>query len=214
MAIYVDTDLQMTVKCNAAAQMVQNVWSYNVFGAPGGVGVSATELANAWWNHVKVLYRAIVPVGFGAYFQSIECRVVNNPLGDFGEWPIPVGESVGTRANTAAPEFLPTFNAAGVKLTVATRATRPGQKRFTCLQEGDITGQALNASILTPLAAFMSAMVVDLSPLGAPAAAFGLRPKIFRLGAGEAVLGEQTIVGHLINPYVTSQVSRKQGRGI
>ena len=214
MAIFVGTDLQMTVKNTYQAQQIETVWSYHVQDAPIGVGVTAPELAQAWWNHVKNAYRAIVPVGFAAYFFSVECRVVNNPLGDFGEYDIPVGEQVGTRANPTQAEVMPGFVCAGVKLTVGTRATRPGQKRFSVLMEGDQNASALQPSITTPLNALMTLMTADLGPLGAPAVAFNLRPMIFRLGPGESLINSQRVVGHVLNPYVTSQVSRKIGHGV
>lgn len=214
MAIFVGTDLQMTVKGIYSAQQTETVWSYKVADAPIGVGVTAPELAQAWWNHVKSLYRAIMPSSFGTVMLSVECRVVNNALGDFGEYDIPVGEQAGTRTPPAQNEPMPGFATAGVRLTVATRATRPGAKRFSCLTEGDQNAGTLQSSIITPLNAFMAFMTSDLGPLGAPAVAFNLRPMIYRLGAGEAVLAEQRVVGHLINPYVTTQVSRKIGHGV
>jgi len=214
MAIYLDTDLQITVKSEHTAQHLETVWSYTVAATPVGVGVSAPALAEAWWNHVKGVYRAISPVALGNFFRTIEVRVVNNPAGDFGEWDVPAGEQIGTRANPTQAELLPAFNAAGVRLLVGTRATRPGQKRFSTLCEGDQANSLLGASIATPLHALMTLMTGDLGPLGAPAATFLLVPKIFRLGAFESVLASQRVTGYLINNYVTSQVSRKVGHGV
>lgn len=214
MAIFLDTDLQMTVKGLWQNQQTENVWSYNVAATPVGVGVTAPELAAAWWNHVKTNYRALYPTNAGAVLFSVECRVVNNPAGDFGEYDIPPAEQVGTRAPGSQADILPGFMAVGVKLTVGTRATRPGAKRFTCLVEGDQNASQLQASITTPVNALMTLMTTALAPLGAPAVGFGLQPKIFRLGAAETVLAEQDVVGHVLNPNVTSQVSRKIGHGV
>lgn len=214
MAIFLDTDLQITVKGIYSAQTTEAVWSYKVSAAPALVGVTAPQLGEAWWNHVKALYRSIYPVGFGTVLLSVETRVVNNPAGDFGEYDIPLGEQVGTRANPTQNEPMPSFATAGVRMTVATRATRPGAKRFSCLAEGDQNGGTLASSIITPLNTFMAFMTLPIGPLGAPAALFTLQPKVFRLGSGESVIASQDIVGHLINPYVTTQVSRKIGHGV
>lgn len=214
MSIYQDTDLQITVKSVHTQQQIETVWSYRVTAAPIGVGVTAPQLAEAWWNHVKGAYRGTVPIGFGSFFKTIEVRVVNNPAGDFGEWDVPVGEQVGTRANPTQNEILPPFVAVGVRLLVGTRATRPGQKRFSVLMEGDQNNSAAQPSVVAPVQTLMNLMSAALGPLGAPAVAFQLTPKIFRLGAFESVVASQDVVGYLVNQYVTSQVSRKIGHGV
>lgn len=212
MAIFVDSDIEITLRQSWYGQQINNVWHYNIMGAPGGVGVSAAELAQAWWNHVKSAYRAICPSDQGNCFNTVLLRVVNNPAGDYGEYSIPVGEQAGTRTPGTQNQGQPPFNAASVRLVVGTRVTRPGQKRFAFLNEGDNNNGGLQSSYTTPLTALMTVMVAQMT-LGAPAALFVLRPEVFRLTSTDLLLASQPITGYVINPNISSQVSRKYGRG-
>lgn len=212
MAIYVDSDIQIAIRQRHTAQSIENVFSYNVAEAPAGVGVSAEAIGEAWWNHIKATWRACVPVSFGAFQTSVFVRVINNPAGDYGEYAIVAGEQTGTRA-AAASEALPPFTAAGVRMSVSTRATRPGQKRFAFLAEQDNANGQLQASISTPLGALMN-VLCGVMTLGAPAALFVLQPKVFKLAPGDVILAGQDVTGYVINPYITSQTSRKVGHGL
>lgn len=212
MAIFLDTDLQIAIRQRHTAQQIENVFSYNVMGTPLGVSVTAEQLGEAWWNHVKATWRAAVPSAFGNYQYSVFVKVVNNPAGDYGEYAIPLAEQAGTRTATAS-EALPPFNAASVRMSVSTRATRPGQKRFSFLTEQDQANGLLLSSLSTPLIAMMTVMCSQMT-LGAPAALFVLQPKVFSLAPGDIVVAEQDITGFVINNYVSSQTSRKVGHGI
>jgi len=213
MAIFLDTDLQIMLNMRLQNQVIQNVWSYNVFGTPLGVSVTAPQLGQAWWNHVKAVYRALVVNTIADAFQSVTVRVVNNPTGDLGEYAIPPAEQVGTRSPPAGADVMPSFNAGGVRLTVDTRATRPGQKRIPFILEQDSNSGLLTATYTTLIDTLMTVMTAQQT-LGAPAALFVLQPKVFRLGPSEIILAAQNITGWVTNPAVTSQVSRKLGRGI
>lgn len=173
---------------------------------------TAENLGEAWWNHVKTTTRLLVPTGFTAAFRSVLVRELNNPAGAMGEFPIPPAERSGTRAPGTPPDAAPTFNAYGVRLTVGSRATRPGQKRFPFVTEADILGNVVNASMVTALenwGAIISAEMV----LGAPVAAGTLQPIVCRKDAAGDVLVYQDVTGYIVNTNVTSQVSRKVGRG-
>lgn len=212
MAIFVDSEIQIAIRQRHTAQLIENVFSYNVAEAPAGVGVSAEAIGEAWWNHIKTTWRACVPTSFGAFQSSVFVRVINNPAGDYGEYAIPAGEQTGTRSATAS-EALPPFTAAGVRMSVATRTTRPGQKRFAFLAEQDNANGQLQSSISTPLGALMN-VLCGVMTLGAPAALFVLQPKVFKLAPGDVILAGQDVTGYVINPYITSQTSRKVGHGL
>lgn len=203
--------LKITVRGTISAQQWENVQWYK----PGGaafVTAEAAGVAQAYWNDVKSAWRALIVDSSVFTFQSI---LVSEPgdTGAFGEFPVPVGEQNGTRAIGSLTDFMPPFNAWGVRLTVATRTTRPGQKRFCGIMEGDANGDVLTA----PGIALVQALAVKFSDnivLGSPVATGVLIPEVVSIDrATGAITAHQEVTGYLINPYVTSQVSRKRGRG-
>ena len=206
-----DVMAEITLVQSRLNNTILNVFQYNVANVP--VGVSAAHIAEAWWNHVKTTWRAIMASNFGAYFMTVRVRELNNPTGAFADWNVPTGEQTGTRAPTAAPQSLPLFNAAGVRLLVGSRLTRPGQKRFYGLTETDSDEGALAAAYVTLLTAHMNGLV-SLMTLGAPAATVTLEPIVTRKDASGTVINSQPVIGYLIAQQITSQTTRKAGRGI
>lgn len=203
--------LKVTIRGTVAAQQWENVQWYKPTGA-AFVTAEAAGVAQAYWDDVKTAWRALIVTSSVFTFQSV---LVSEPgdTGAFGEYPIPISEQNGTRAIGDLADFMPPFNAWGMRLTVATRTTRPGQKRFCGIMEGDA-----NADILT---APGIALLEDLAPkfsdnivLGSPVATGVLIPEVVRIDrvTGD-ITASQEVTGFLINPYVTSQVSRKRGRG-
>lgn len=191
-------------------QQVMNVWQYRVGAFPGTV--TAAQLGEAWWNHVKTTLRAIPTTTAATAFQSVIVRDLSSLTGDYGEYAVPSGERAGTRAAGSEPSPLPVFNAAGVRLVVATRETRPGQKRFAGLTETDNDNGQLQTAALAALNAHFAVAVPNMT-LGAPAALVVLKSVVVRKGPDGLPVSSQDVVGYVINPYMTSQVSRKIGRG-
>jgi hypothetical protein len=151
-------------------------------------------------------------VGFGDVFRSVRVRELNSPTGDYAEFAIPPAERVGTRANPAGMDLLPPYVASGVRLVVGTRATRPGQKRFPFLVESDQSNGALGGHMFPIISVLMNAVDSDFT-LGAPAALTELRPIVTRKDAQGNVLAAQPWTTYLINTFVTTQNTRKYGRG-
>lgn len=211
MSIFVGSLIEISLNMAQFNQQVTNVWQYEVDAWP--LTANATALAEAWWNHVKTGYRAIPAVGFGNVFRTIRVTELNNPVGDFAEWDIPVGEQVGTRVNPNPFDTMPPFAAAGVRLLVGTRATRPGQKRFGFLTEADNSGGILQGGMVGTINSLMATMTATML-LGAPAATATLIPIVCRKNAQGLVTAHQPITGHLVNTNVTTQNSRKFGRGV
>jgi len=190
--------------------------AYNVFGyeITSGIGsIEGVSVAEAWWNYVKDEWRGLVRSTVAWQFSSVLVREMNNPTGVLAEWTIPTAEQQGTRTGVDTSEFLPPFNAAGFKMTVGSRATRPGQKRIGGLLEIDAVASVLEPAYKTLLVALADELTETLT-LAAPAATWNLTPSIFRKDATGAVTAHQEVTGYVINNNVTSQVSRKQGRGI
>lgn len=208
MAIYADDKLEIVVNMVSLSQQTLNVWQYNVGGWPGTV--SLVQGLEGYWNHVKAAYRGIIPAALGNVFVSLKGRKLNDPAGDYAEFDIPTAERAGTRS--ASSDALPPFNAAGVRLVVGTRATRPGQKRFPGVMEGDNVAGVLGVTYTTPLITLMNLMVAEMT-LGAPAALVVLEPIVTRKDALGNVTASQPVTGYLINPQISSQNTRKVGRG-
>ena len=188
----------------------RNVWQYELESSLATV--SAAQVGEAWWHHVKTGLRGIVTTNIGGCYRSVEVRELNNPAGELGSYGIPSGEWAGTRSPGTEAGILMPFAAVGVRLDVGTRVTRPGQKRFAGLVEGDQNGGLIQAGVQTAVEAAMDTMVAVMI-LGAPAATLTLRPVVCRKNAAGVVTAHQNIEGYTINPNVTSQNTRKFGRG-
>lgn len=211
MAITTGSQIAVTLNMNLAAQTGMSVWTYNVLEIVGTP--TAANYAEGWWNHVKTAYRSIVAASYGAILNSVFVSEMGNPLGEYGEWTIPVAEQTGTRTAPADPDPMPVFNAAGIRLAVGTRVTRPGQKRIPFLTQSDANSQVLSSAYTTLLNTFMGTMVANMT-LGSPAAGVVLIPSVVGLNADGTVRAHQAITGFSVNPNITSQVSRRVGRGI
>jgi hypothetical protein len=211
MAITTGSRIAITLNQVLASQEVMNVWTYSVLEIVGTP--TAANYAEAWWNHVKAGYRGLASSSFGAVFTGVRVTELGNSTGEYGEWNIPSGEQTGTRTPPADPDAMPVFVSAGVRLSVGTRRTRPGQKRFGFLTQTDANSQTLGTAYQTALATLMGTMVNNMT-LGAPAAGVVLVPNIVGLNADGTIRDSQLVTGYLINPTITSQVSRRVGRGI
>lgn len=202
--------IEISVIGLALDQTVMNVFQYEA----GSVlsGTTATQLGEAYWNHVKTTYRGLCPTVFSGYFRTIKVAELNDPAGAYGEYTVPTGERGGTRNPGGANTPLPAFAAVGMRLAVATRTTRPGQKRFPFVTEEDNDYGQLTPGIIAAANA-LGAVLTTTITLGAPSALTTLKPVIVRKDAAGAVTAQQDVTGFIVNPFVTSQVSRKPGRG-
>lgn len=211
MAIGVGSLIEIVLRQYNTAGRVYNTYQYAVSGT--WPTITTAHLAEAWWNHVKTTQRALIGASFGAVIQSVTLRELNNPEGDYAEWDIPTAEQTGTRSTPTQNEWAPPFVAAGVRLTVGSRMTRPGQKRYGFLYENDLVSANLSGAYITLLRAHMDVMTTTMG-LGAPAATIALQPVVCKKDAAGVVLASQFVIGYVINPYVTTQNTRKMGRGV
>lgn len=211
MGIVADSNVEITMKMFYGNVEQYNVWQYRVATFTGVP--SAANIAEGWWNHVKSTYRALVTTGYGSVFQSVLIREMDSPTGDYAEYAVPTAERAGTRTDTAANTYATTFTAVGVRLSVGTRVTRPGQKRFGFITESDLNSNQIETAYLNLITSHMNVMAADML-LGSPAAGVVLRPYVIRKDPTGAVVTGQRVTGFIVNPFATSQVSRKLGRGI
>lgn len=212
MAITEGNLLEVAVKQTAFQQQILNTWTYQVTGTFSGI--SAGAVANAYWQAVKATYRGVIADQYNPYFSAVSVRVLDDPLGDYGEYSVPTGERAGTRS-AGTGDLAPVFLATGVRLTVDTRVTKPGQKRFGGLMEGDLTNGVVSGSVVAAIDALMTVAAIGTLTLGSPALGMDLLPVVVRRNPTTGLpTASQAITGYLVNIQVTSQNTRKIGRGV
>jgi len=173
---------------------------------------SAVALGEAWWNHYKAAWRDLaIDIPEQARFLSVVVREVGGSL-SFGEFPIPEAEQDGLRDATAGG-YTDSFSAVGCRLAVGSLVTRPGQFRIPFLQAGDMSNNEVAPAFLE-LASELAELYSSPSILGAPVATGTIFPAVVRFGVdNNTVVAGQDVIGFVLNPFVTSQVSRRHGNG-
>lgn len=209
MAIGSGSLVEVVVSGSYDSQTMSNVWQFLMVSSPGGI--TGEQYAEALWNNWKTLYRAIPTVAYTNAFESISVRELDSALGDYGVYAVPAGERAGTGSNGTEASPLPLFNAVGARLSVGTRVTRPGQKRFSGLTESDSDNARLQSRAISAVEALLGHVVANIT-LGAPALTAVLSPVVVRKDVDGLPVAYQDVVGYSVNPYMTSQVSRKKTR--
>lgn len=204
----VGTLVEIVVNMNVMSRQTLNVWQYMIGSIPGSV--TMVQLLEAYWNHVRVTYRGILSTVFVNAFVSLKGRELNNPFGEYAEFDIPIADRTGTRASVG--DALPAQNAVTARLVVGTRSTKPGSKRFPGVLEVDNANGVLQLTYFNPLVALLNVMTTQMI-LGAPAATTELNPIITKKDPDGIVTATQAVTGYLINSEISSQNSRKTGRG-
>lgn len=210
MAIEVGALLEISSVGEVFSNEVRNVWQYEV--TTTSPTITAAHVAEGWWNHVKTVLRGIIPTTVTGYYRSVEVRELNNVAGAIGIYGIPSGEQAGTRSATGGGDIMPPYVAAAVRLNVGTRSTRPGQKRFGGVLEGDNVNGQLQTALKNAIDTAMNTMISSMT-LGAPAATMTLKPIVCRKDATGFVTAFQNIESWNVNQYLSTQNTRKFQRG-
>lgn len=210
MAIEIGALLEIAVQGVNQSNLVMNVMQYEV--TTSAPTITAENAAEAWWGHVKATYRSVATTYYDGLFRQVQVRELNNPAGAFGTYAVPLAEQGGTRSPGASPQGLPPFCAVGVRLNVGTRVTRGGAKRLMGLMEADQDNGVLVAGVVSAAQAWADFMIQGMT-LGAPAATMTLLPIVCRKDATGVVTAHQSIQSAGVNLNVTSQNTRKYGRG-
>lgn len=205
--------LLVTLRMILLGQRIQTACFYT----PGGAAFATANcdgVGEAWWNNTKDRWRAMVQTSPAlASFESVVVEEFDGS-GGLGEFAIPTLEKPGTRVDTADPTYLPSYAATGVRLSVPTRVTRPGQKRIPFMTRADVAGNVIQPGWLT-LAATWAGIYSTTLTLGAPVLLGTLTAKVCsRDPADGHITAQQDITGFVINPQATSQVSRRVGHGL
>lgn len=205
--------LILTVRYLLLGQKCQTSMAYMPEGA-AFLTATAAGVAEAYWNDVKTAWRAMAFNSIAsAQFVSVVCREVGGSLG-LGEYAIPAGEQAGTRSTGGANGFAPSYVAVGVRLAVGTRITKPGQKRVPFILEDDVLANSASSAVQA-LADTLAQKWSQPIVLGAPVATGSLIPVVARLDRTnpDVLIAQQEVTGHAVNPFLTSQVSRRYGHG-
>lgn len=175
--------------------------------------VEPVDVAEAYWNHIKLTWRALVGDTNNYGMRSMLIEELGGNQG-FAEFAIPVGEQTGTRAVAGLGELLPSFLAVGVRFSVGTRRTRPGQMRIPFLWEADVSANVVGAGFMALVDAHAQVMAAAMV-LGAPAALVALNPEVVSYSPDDpsVIVDSQDIVGFVSSNIATSQRSRRQGIG-
>lgn len=203
--------LEFAVRMQGPAGQVMNVYQFAIEGQAADPDV--TDIAEAFWNHISAEYRALVWVGFGNVFRDVLVRELEDPQGAYGVYSIPIAQQVGNRSNLSAPiEPMPPFSSCGVRLTVGSRVTRPGQKRLGWLVEADNQNGILQEPYVSLASDLMNKLTGPIL-LGAPAALTSLTLMVVSKDTRGAPVASQRVTGYNINTFITTQNTRKYGRG-
>jgi hypothetical protein len=210
MAIGAGSLIEVSVGGTIFSQQWMNVHTFRVVGEIGNP--TAGEWGEAIWNDLKATLRPLVSAAHGGAFVFARVREMDDATGEFGEYAIPPGERAGTGpigAGNVAPPML----AAGIRLAVSTRVTRPGQKRIPGADETEMNGATWEAIYMTKLNAH-GAVLASHSTLGAPALGSEVAPVVVRKNPTTGLpTAHQDVTGFVVNPNITTQNSRKIGRG-
>jgi len=203
--------IEITLRYTALGQNCQTARCYTWDGVAVATATPQT-LGEAWWNHYKDAWRALAPAGVvNAQFLSVLVREVGGGLA-YGEYAIPTIEQEGDRSGTLEAQ-LPSYTAVGVRLTVGSSVTRPGQFRVPFLNEVDTAGNDVDPAFIT-LCEDLAELYSSPNTLGAPVATGVITPTVVRFGTDQNDIdASQPISGFVINPFATSQVSRRRGHG-
>lgn len=210
MAFGVGSLIEIAVEGTVFTQQQMNVWTYRLSAYPGPV--TAAQIAEAFWQHVKAATRGVGVSIHTNLYQTVRVRELDDPLGLFGSYAVPTAEQSGTRSSGGS-EDTPSFVALGARLHVGSRTTRPGSKRFAGLCEADIVGQSPSPTARAAVQALLDVACVPIT-LGAPAALIGLSPVIVRRDPTTGLpVAWQYIESATATNLVTTQNTRKLGRG-
>ena len=202
--------LEVAVQGQIYGQTWMNTWTYLSVVWPNAV--TAEQAAEAYWNHTKTAYRALMSSDFGDAFLAVKVKDLTDQTGDYAVYGVPTAERAGSRTPPSG-QPMPPFVAASARLNVGSRTTRPGSKRFAGIYEADVDTGYITSAYRT-LVGNLLAVCADNIVLGAPAATVSLDPCVAKRNPTTgALLAYQLVTSYTIAAPATSQNTRKIGRG-
>lgn len=188
-------------------QQVLNRYFYEVMTIDATIDPTPALIAEEWWTLVQT--DLLATQNDGVVHTQIRAEVRTGDL-EYGQYVIPSGDGTGVLA--CSGDYLSPFIAYGIGLTGASRITRPGSKRVVGACEDHIEDYGvLNSSIFGAVEAFADQITATL--FGGGLGTTSLRPIIWRPPTGVALGVVNPITGYIVNPVLTTQNTRKRGRG-
>jgi len=202
---------KIVIRFRHLGQQCENVGYYEPAGA-AWLLANGTQGAEAYWDNIKDRWRALYTDDSETVTTSVLFEEIGGAL-SFGEFAVPTEEQHGTRESVGLGDYLPAYVAVGIRLSVSTRATRPGQKRIAFATESDNAAGIVDPAFLTLVEDAADIWSTNLV-LGAPVLAGALVPLVVHFPTTEDPdQRQQEVVGHVVNDVFTSQVSRRPGHG-
>lgn len=177
---------------------------------------SETDLIAEWQAACQTAYLAIFPGGHHIV-KLIAARQVCGtlPLRAQVEQPVVSGSGSGTRS-TATEHAAPWLASLTKERTAVAGRSRQGRFFLAGLVEADINGEAIQSSYLTPLGAYLTALMGAFGPSGS-STQYRLAVHSRKLAAvpGSQCQDTSTLVtGLLASTLLTTQKSRRSGSGL
>lgn len=205
MAIAIGDVVRFTVFQAPGVNEVLNVFHYQTTEAISDP-TDYEAMGRNFWDHVKAAWRAFVATDYNPWFDRIVIENLTNGL-DFGVYTITGAERAGTRS--ASGDFLGQWICAAVRMNVGSRLTRPGQKRFSPLYEGDQANGLLTSGMVTILTA-LGAVLDDHIDIGS-AGDGDARPIIYgEVNPNRIAVVENPIVSATVIQMTTTQRTRRR----
>ncbi len=168
-----------------------------------------------FWAHIKETWRNLQPDSSDLHTYSIFVTGLSRPeYSPYGEYSVPAGETRGLRST--ASDLAPPFVAAGLRYPTGSRRIRDGQQRVSLLVEDDFQLQRLVSGIYDNVQALAAKMADPLYNQDAIATVIAVPVVVGIRYTGDPPTPYEIsdpIQTWIVDEYVTSQVSRKHGRG-
>lgn len=189
-------------------QQVRNVFTYRVVAGDPADGMQG--IAGAFWNHVETHWRACVMNDPAYRFETVSVYEIGGIL-QYGEHVILPAEQQGTRTYTGQGQP-PSFLAAHIKLSPATRQVRPGGKRICGFSEADYTDNEFEPAYMPFLQSLANTFDDEITGVGLGTT---IEPVVLGMPTPtRPSMLHVRVVSADASPLVTTQRSRRIGSGL
>jgi len=211
MTIFGGEVVRITDRQTLFGQEVLNVYWYQL--ATDFIGATALEIAENWWGELGTHIRAVQHTACNHISVTVES--IDGSM-DFATYTIPGG---GENGAIGTGDCMPPFTTFSITLVPENRSVRPGGKRIAGVPEGVVaTGGVVDSGVMADLITLADWMATQLNFLletdayipvivgfPHPASPTGRPARLDRV--------EVRIASASVSPYVSTQNTRKYGRG-
>lgn len=211
MTVFGGEIVRITDRQTLFGQEVLNVYWYEM--ATDFGGATALEIAENWWTAMGTYIRAVQHTALN--HVSITAESIDGSM-DFATYTIPAG---GENGAIGTGDCMPPFTTFSITLVPENRSVRPGGKRIAGVPEGVVaTGGVVDSGVMADLIILADEMADQLNFLLAldayvpvivgfphPVSPTGRPARLSRV--------EVRVASGSVSPYVSTQNTRKYGRG-